>query len=258
MDGMAPGSFLQNPHSSGQHLSIGIGLLDQSDADILYFIVYSTAGHRMTGSTAGMFRADPHSSPSARPGTIKSLCCGLHAECDVAALVYRPGDDPDQILSNFLHDLRICGYDAAGLLQRRRSYPRDARDPVEFYLLPGGGTEAYGEKHADAIRCSAQLPGLCKKLLLLLERRPDIVVLNRFGSLEVCGLGLMEVLNAAIDRDVPVLIAVPEALFRSWLSAVQGLAVKLRNRNDLDRWWQSVQPAPARGPARSDFCGSFK
>jgi hypothetical protein len=83
-----------------------------------------------------------------------------------------------------------------------------------------------------------------------LERRPDVIVLNRFGSLEVCGCGLIEVLNKAIDRDVPVLIAVPDALFRTWLNAVQGLAVKLQcDRNDLDRWWKSAQPAPAKARA---------
>jgi hypothetical protein len=213
----------------------------------------------MADPTAGMLRVDPQSSPSAPPGTIKSLSCRLHAECDVAALVYQPGEDPDRSLSNFLHDLRIRGYNAAGLLQRCRPGLQDAHDPVEFYLVPGGSTGARGAKQDTAARCSsAQLQHLCDRFLQLLERRPDIAVLNRFGSLELCGLGLIEVLNTAIDRDVPVLIAVPDALFGSWLRTVQGLAVKLRNRNDLDRWWKSVQPAPAKAAARSNFCASFK
>jgi hypothetical protein len=150
------------------------------------------------------------------------------------------------------------GYNVTGLLQRRRPYLEDVCDPIEFYLVPGGGIDGRSEgREAAAGNCSGQLQGLCGKLLQSLERRPDIVVLNRFGSLEVCGLGLMEVLNKAVDRDVPVLIAVPDALFRSWLSAVQGLAVKLTGRNDLDRWWKSVQSAPVEA-AHSNFCRSFK
>jgi hypothetical protein len=157
-----------------------------------------------------------------------------------------------------LFELRVCGYNAAGLLQRRRPYLQDACDPVEFYLTPGGGSDFCVETRDAAAQYRAgQFQGLCGRLLQSLELRPDIVVLNRFGSLEVCGLGLMEVLNKAIDQDVPVLIAVPEALFRSWLNAVQGLAVKLTGRDDLDRWWSSLQSAPAEA-AHSNFCGSFK
>jgi hypothetical protein len=215
----------------------------------------------MADTRAGVFRVDLQDSLSPRPASTKSLCAGLDAERDVAALVYQPGEDPDEVLSDFLCDLRIRGHNAAGLLQRRRSCLQDALDPVEYYLIPGGNTDGLRCEQPDgpAKYRSSQLQVLCGKLSQLLERRPDIVVLNRFGSLEVRGLGLIGVLNKAIDQDVPVVIAVPDALFRSWLSAVQGLAVKLRcNRNDLDRWWRSIQPASGEAAASPNFCGHYK
>jgi len=55
------------------------------------------------------------------------------------------------------------------------------------------------------------------------------------------------VLVAAVGRDIPVLIAVPEALFPAWLDVTDGLAVRLPwSHCGLERWWHSLgPPAPA-------------
>ncbi|NUB09005.1 DUF2478 domain-containing protein [Azospirillum sp. Vi22] len=55
------------------------------------------------------------------------------------------------------------------------------------------------------------------RLTALVEERPDIVVLNRFGWQELKGAGLLEVLDLALACEVPVAIAVPEPLFARWL-----------------------------------------
>src|SRR5271163_3625491 len=42
------------------------------------------------------------------------------SQCDLAALVYEPGQDPDRILSEFAADLNASGYRAVGLVQSGR------------------------------------------------------------------------------------------------------------------------------------------
>lgn len=144
------------------------------------------------------------------------------ADSDVAALVYRPGDDPDAVLGAFMVDLLADGFDPVGLLQRRNG------SLVDFVLMPE--TDAVGA-------LSAATPAL----LAAVRRRPDLLVVNRFGSAELSGGGLLEVLVEAVRLDVPVLIAVPQALFTDWLGFSGGLTIRLAcRRNSLDRWWASL------------------
>lgn len=158
---------------------------------------------------------------------------------DVAAIVYRQMDDPDALLAAFLHDLHAQGFEAVGVMQARRP-PPDGGAAVDFRLFPGerpdgGATDA----------CGTALPMLGHRLARLVEQRPDIVVLNRFGWLELNGAGLLDVLQLAILHEVPAVIAVPEALFPHWLDLAGGLTVKLPcTRSALDRWWRSLWRAP--------------
>jgi hypothetical protein len=185
----------------------------------------------------------------------------LHAECDVAALVYGATDDPDAILLAFIRDLRARGFDAVGLLQRRTQVHPDICKPVEFFLMPNEDQrEACWEPQITSARsCSSQLQDLCVRLGLALERQPDIIALNRFGWLEVCGSGLLGILGEAIEKEVPVVIAVPGALFGCWLVATQGLAVRLRcNRISLDCWWGGVCRWPSTASPDHTFCECYK
>jgi len=144
------------------------------------------------------------------------------ADSDVAALVYRPGDDPDAVLAAFMTGLTVDGFDPVGLLQRRNG------TVVDFVLMPGAGT-------IDAL--AAAQPSL----LAAVRRRPDLLVVNRFGSAELSGGGLLGVLVEAVRLEVPVLIAVPQALFADWLGFSGGLTIRLDcRRNSLDRWWASL------------------
>jgi hypothetical protein len=144
------------------------------------------------------------------------------ADSDVAALVYRPGDDPDAVLDAFVASLVADGFDPIGLLQRRNG------PAVDFVPMPDAGT-------VEAL--SAATPAL----LDAVRRRPDLLVVNRFGSAELSGGGLLSVLIEAVRLDVPVLIAVPQALFSDWLVFSGGLTIRMDcRRNSLDRWWASL------------------
>ncbi|BAI76255.1 hypothetical protein AZL_d04290 (plasmid) [Azospirillum sp. B510] len=183
---------------------------------------------------------------------------------DVAALVYGGGDDPDSLLSAFLLDLQAQGFDAVGVVQVRPDASVTGMAAPGFRLLPGRGGEPApegreGETPGFGTPGVETLAGIGRRLAALVELRPDIVVLNRFGWQELNGFGLLDVLQLAMLRDVPAVIAVPDALFPHWLDLADGLTVKLPcDRAALDRWWASLWRAPSPAGRRSTLCERAK
>jgi hypothetical protein len=215
----------------------------------------------MADTGNGALGANCFASQTLRVETARPIQPEFHAECDVAAVVYGAADYPDALLAEFIHDLRKQGVDAVGLLQRRNPRRPGIAGPLEFFLIPEADAhQACLEPQSSPARsCGAQLQDLSARLGVALEKRPDLIVLNRFGWLEASGSGLLSLLAGAIEREVPVAIAVPEGLFDSWLSVAQGLAVRLRcDRVSLDRWWESVRRSSSAAAPHAAFCERYK
>ena len=106
----------------------------------------------------------------------------LHAESDVAAVVYGADDDPDGLLRGFL-DRRIAqGHDALGVVQSRAAIGSGRLRTAAFHLLPDfeWGSPTFPTRPQDP-RCAAALTTIGERLNDALTRRPDVLVLNRFG-----------------------------------------------------------------------------
>lgn len=180
----------------------------------------------------------------------------FHGECDVAAMVYGPGDAPDPLLQAFVGGLLGLGYDAVGVVQQRAPARSGFDGSVDLRLIPDDDRRPDRE---PAAACGTALQGIGVRLIEALKRQPDLVALNRWGSQEAAGAGLTDVLAEAIERDIPVVIAVPEALFPDWLATTQGLAVRLQPRREsLERWWRSLGRPPSGAGAAPTFCERFK
>lgn len=178
---------------------------------------------------------------------------GFHSECDVAALVYGQEDDPDVLLRTFARRLIEEGFDVLGVVQRRSGIDVGSPSPVKFVLLPDE------ESREDGVDSAIRLEDVAARLASALRRRPDLLVLNRYGSMEVAGAGLLDVLSVAIELEIPVVIAVPEALFGKWLNLANGLAVRLQpNLDALNRWWRSLRRFPSRRDNWGSICEMFK
>jgi hypothetical protein len=185
----------------------------------------------------------------------------FHSECDVAALVYGQNDDPDVLLRTFARRLIGEGFDALGVVQRRGAIDAGRPGPAKFVLLPDEGglddDRRYGV--SGGIDYAIHLEEVAARLASALRRRPDLLILNRYGSMEVAGAGLLRVLSAAIELDIPVVIAVPEALFGRWLTFASGLAVRLKPSLDaLNGWWRSLRRMPGRRDNSGSVCELFK
>jgi hypothetical protein len=164
------------------------------------------------------------------------------SQCDVAALVYGQGQDPDPILGGFAADLNAGGHLAAGLIQLgHRS--RDAA--LSATLLPTGesvplfrdiGT-AGGGRRLDL----ARLGDAAERIAHAIDQGADIAIVNRFGRQECEGKGLAPLISRALAADIPVLIAVPGHRFADWIRFTGGMTVKLPcTRRALDEWWGGV------------------
>jgi len=174
------------------------------------------------------------------------------SQADIAAVVYGSGDDPDGLLSAFADDLRRSGHRAAGLIQAGRRRANEA-DALSAIALPTGA--AVSLRHgwmSPLVGCRLDPRTLAEPkawLAAAIEEGADLVIINRFGRLEMTGVGFVEEIRQAVDADIPVLIAVPQQLFMAWTRFCCGMAVKLScSRGPLEAWWRTVARAPREHP----------
>jgi hypothetical protein len=157
------------------------------------------------------------------------------------------------LLRAFALDLVARGNDVLGVVQSRPIENAITANALQFVML---GEDAAG---ASQVLLDVELEEVASRLATALGRRPDLLVLNRYGTKEADGGGLLGALSIAIEHDIPVVVGVPEALFPRWLDVADGLAVRVRPRLDsLNAWWRALSRAPPRPLSASSVCEVFK
>ncbi len=179
------------------------------------------------------------------------------AQCDLAAVVYGAGDDPDRLISGFAADLRRSGCRPVGVVQLGRSC--QSHDPrLGVTLLPDGEVVGLALDDTSTSGCRLdrdRLAGVSMRLAAAIDDGADLVIINRFGRSEAEGKGLLDLIPQALAADIPVLIAVPEPRFDAWIKFSEGMNVRLACRRDaLDRWWHTVAGATRDTASDSRFC----
>ena len=178
----------------------------------------------------------------------------FHSECDVAALVYGPKDDPDVLLLTFARRLIAEGYDALGVVQRRGDIDDEAPGPAKFVLLPDEAG------HDDDCRCEApggvdgaiDLDDVAARLASELRRRPDLldpqpIRVDGGRGQPGCSTYCPSRSNSTSPWSSPF----PRRFSGRWLILANGLAVRLKpNLDALGRWWRAlrrIRPGGATG-----------
>jgi hypothetical protein len=180
------------------------------------------------------------------------------AQCDLAAVVYGPDDDPDRLFIDFAADLNRSGRRAVGVVQVGRTCR--STDPA----LGGDVVPLVGELPEELPACTAgcrldasRLADVAARVAGEIADGFDLVIISRFGRMEAAGSGLSGLITSAVNAGIPVLIAVPEHPFAAFVKFAVGMNVRLACRRDaLDRWWRSVAGAPSRRPRKDGrtFC----
>jgi len=178
------------------------------------------------------------------------------AECNFAAVVYKRDDDPDRLLLDFARDLRRSGSRVAGVIQHGRVAP-SRHTTVRAILLPSEAVVDLGhERSAKACRLEAEtFADIARTVAAAIGDGADLVIINRFGKLEAAGSGFAELIRQAVDADIPVLTAVPDDHFSTWVKYSAGMNVRLPcRRAALDQWWRSVARGGRAEATPATFC----
>lgn len=173
------------------------------------------------------------------------------AQCDLAALVYGPGQDPDAVLRGFAADLAERGLRAVGMVQAGAC----ADSSLSAILLPEGEKLLLSQDFDPAARgCRldlARLQNAADRVADAMAQGADLVIINRFGKRERDGKGLAHLIERALNADIPVVIAVGQENFADWIKFAAGMSVKLAcDRQALDAWWRSVSLRVSGGAGR--------
>ena len=138
----------------------------------------------------------------------------------VAAIGHDGRVDIDDLLVAFADQQRRAGRKVLGLVMKHRDRGEGCKaamvltdiDTGEEYLV----SQALGSESAS---CSADPQGFARASRVLrdaLDRSPDLVVCNRFGSLEATNGGFVAELLALLERGIPVLTVVAPAHVDAW------------------------------------------
>jgi len=128
--------------------------------------------------------------------------------------------DLDDLLVAFVERQRCAGRRVLGLVMKHRDRGDGCKaamvltdiDTGEEYLV----SQALGPESAS---CSADPQGFARASRVLrdaLDREPDLVICNRFGSLEAANGGFVAELLALLERGIPVLTVVAPAHVDAW------------------------------------------
>ena len=159
----------------------------------------------------------------------------------ILAIVYDDGPAADRLIAEIGYRLRLSGVAVAGLVQHNE-YVRDrSKCDMKLEELGSGAILQISEYRGEGSRgCRLDLGALYDATALLLasiERRPAILILNKFGKVEAEGGGLREVLAKAIDYEIPLMVGVPLRNLEPWRAFAGDLSLEIKQGEaSIDPW----------------------
>lgn len=138
----------------------------------------------------------------------------------ITALVYTDSDAADALLRETALELMESGHALAGLVQHNRPRPNRSRCDMILEELASSELVPISQDRGPHARGCAldigQLLDAMQKVRNSLRRRPDLVILNKFGKTESEGGGFRPLIAEVIEAGLPLLIAVPWRNIDSW------------------------------------------
>ena len=165
----------------------------------------------------------------------------------IAAVIYGPDDDCDQLLADLAHDWVKTGVRVAGLVQINGGDATCATLEMELEALDTGRRinicQDLGSGSTDACRLDptglAEAAGALRAALM---KPIDLVVINKFGRMEAEGGGLIAEIGEAVATEKPLIIGVPRRFQDAWEAYAGGMDVKVAcTRAGAEAWWAAVR-----------------
>lgn len=203
------------------------------------------------GQAAAFVRALRHNVSDLADSISPASWPDADGDLPAAAILHRGAEDVDALLAAIVARQRELGRRVRGLLM---TYPEPAAgcagamvlvdiDTGDRYLVSqpmGSGSTAC---RADP-RGFAQASGVLRAAL---HAAPDLVVSNRFGSLEAEGGGFAAELLELMAAGIPLLTVVHERFAAPWRRFSGGAALLPASADEVQRWLDLTLPAAAAG-----------
>lgn len=138
----------------------------------------------------------------------------------IVALIYGSDCDPGPVMRNVVTRLRSQGLKCVGFVQR--DVPRPGRSRCDMVLedMTSGEPIAISQDRGPEARgCRLDENALAEAIVAAqtaLDDAPDVLLINKFGKSEAEGRGFRPLIADALERGVPVVIAVPWRNIEGW------------------------------------------
>lgn len=162
-----------------------------------------------------------------------------------AAVIYRPEDDVDTLLTEFALGLQRRGLRLGGIVQVNGK-DADGRkaDMQALDLSTGQRISLWQALGSGAVSCKLNPAGLAEAAVAVgraIGQDLDLIVINKFSKQEAAGKGLRSEFADAILSGVPVLTAVPEASLAAWIEFTGDRGTTLLcAREVVEGWWRDL------------------
>jgi nucleoside-triphosphatase THEP1 len=169
----------------------------------------------------------------------------------VAAIVYVNDAYPEAIFNSLVDRCRKAGLSLAGALQHPVTDGAGRRCDVLLEDLGCGRCiPLLADRGAGARGCRLDESALAEATAAIeasLERRPQLLVLSKFGKVECEGGGFRDLIARAVSSGIPVVIGVPRRNLDAWRLFAGEFAVELDiNACEVERWLveATIRPEP--------------
>jgi molybdenum ABC transporter ATP-binding protein len=163
----------------------------------------------------------------------------------IAAILYRPQDDVDSLLTDFAQNLVRSGERVGGIVQRNVKDGSGCDvDMQAIDLMTGSEISICQPLGRGSMACKLDAAGLAQAAVAVVRAIAadvDLIVINKFAKQEAAGEGLREEIAGAIAAGIPVLTAVPEKCMEAWNGFTGGIGTSLLcERGAIEGWWQDL------------------
>jgi molybdate transport system ATP-binding protein len=169
----------------------------------------------------------------------------------LAAVLYGPADDADNLLAEFAQDLLRNGTRIGGVVQYNLRDADGKKSGMEVLDLAQGHTISICQSlGSGSMACKLDAAGLAEAAVAVqraISNRVDLIVVNKFSKQEASGAGLRDELAHAIMSGIPVLTAVPEKCIEDWkiFTGDHGTTL-VASREAIDGWWRELNSRTGR------------
>jgi hypothetical protein len=169
----------------------------------------------------------------------------LPAQPILAAIVYQNEAYPRAVFTEIVALGRARRATMAGVLQHPASTDPARRCDVALEdLMSGERTSLFEDRGRGARGCRLDLAALAHvaaRIEQSFARDPTLLLVNKFGKAEAEGGGLLDIIAAAVDRDIPVIVGVPERNLEAWRNFAGSLAVEFGDDvSTIATWWAAA------------------